>query len=251
MVEKAFLVEPQRKAVTFVRHPSIMVVIGVGAFLLFIGETVGTAQELPTGTIGLSGRAFIERPGLGAISYPAAAAHNGQATASPGQWLIDDVARERAKFELRQVIPMPLSATDTRDAAHVGAGVGSPSSDERRAQEVTSSIATPTIEDGTLGTRRSQRGVKRSDGASARPDPSPALVASATKCAEGPVGLASEGEHSFYRLDRETHRKCWYVRAFREDRARRSIVESDQRPSEPTSPDPSIRIGLGGTVDDR
>jgi hypothetical protein len=102
MVEKAFLVEPHRKAVTLVRHPSIMVVIGVGALLLFIGETVGTAQELPTGTIGLSGRAFIERPGLGAISCPAAATHNGQATASPGQWLIDDVARERAKFELRQ-----------------------------------------------------------------------------------------------------------------------------------------------------
>ena len=134
MVEKAFLVEPHRKAVTLVRHPSIMVVIGVGAFLLFIGETVGTAQELPTGTIGLSGRAFIERPGLGAISYPAAATHNGQATASPGQWLIDDVARERAKFELRQVSPMPLSAT--RDAAHVGAGAGLPSSGERRAQEV-------------------------------------------------------------------------------------------------------------------
>jgi hypothetical protein len=134
MVEKAFLVEPHRKAVTLVRHPSIMVVIGVGAFLVFIGETVGTAQELPTGTIGLSGRVSIERPSLGAISYPAAATHNGQATASPGQWLIDDVARERAEFELRQISPMPLSATP--DAAHVGAGAGLPSSDERRAQEV-------------------------------------------------------------------------------------------------------------------
>jgi hypothetical protein len=134
MVEKAFLVEPHRKAVTLVRHPSIMVVIGVGAFLLFIGETVGTAQELPTGTIGLSGRAFMERSGLGGISDPAAAPHNAEATASPGQWLIDDVARERAKFELRQVSPKPLSAT--RDAAHVGAGAGLPSSDERRAQEV-------------------------------------------------------------------------------------------------------------------
>jgi hypothetical protein len=83
---------------------------------------------------------FIERPGLGGISYPAAATHNGQATASPGQSLVDDVTRKRAKFELRQVSPMPLSATNARDAAHVGAGVGSPSSDERRAQEVTSSI---------------------------------------------------------------------------------------------------------------
>ena len=136
MVEKAFLVEPHRKAVTLVRHPSIMVVIGMSAFLLFIGETVGTAQELPTGTIGVSGRAFIERPGLGGISYPAAATHNGQTTASPGQWLIDDVARERAKFELGQVSPMPLSATNARDAAHVGAGAGLPSSGERRAQKV-------------------------------------------------------------------------------------------------------------------
>jgi hypothetical protein len=39
MVEKAFLVEPQRKAVMLVCHPRIMVVIGLGAFLLFIGET--------------------------------------------------------------------------------------------------------------------------------------------------------------------------------------------------------------------
>ena len=126
MVGKAFLVEPQRKAVMLVCHPRIRVMIGVGAFLLFIGETVGTAQELPTGTISLSDRASIER-----ISDPAAATHNAQATANPGQWLIDDVARERAKFELRQVSPMPLSATNARDAAHVGAGVGLPSSDER------------------------------------------------------------------------------------------------------------------------
>jgi hypothetical protein len=143
MVEKAFLVEPHRKAVTLVRHPSIMVVIGVSAFLLFIGETVGTAQERPTGTIGLSGRAFIERPGLGAISYPAAATHNDQVTASPGQWLIDDVARERAEVELRQISPMPLSATNARDATHVGAGAALPSSDERRAQEVGNKSSEP------------------------------------------------------------------------------------------------------------
>jgi len=79
-----------------------MVVIGLGAFLLFIGETVGTAQELPTGTISLSARAFIERSGLGGISDSATATHNAQATASPGQWLIDDIAKERAKFELSE-----------------------------------------------------------------------------------------------------------------------------------------------------
>ena len=143
MVEKDFLVEPHRKAVTLVRHPSIMVVIGVGAFLLFIGETAGTAQELPTGTIGLSGNAFMERPGFGGISYPAAATQNSQATASPGQWLIDDVARERAKSELRQVRPVPLSAINARDTAHVRAGIGLPSSDERRAQEVGNKSSEP------------------------------------------------------------------------------------------------------------
>jgi hypothetical protein len=241
MVGKAFLVEPQRNAVMLVCHPRIMVVIGVGAFLLFIGETVGIAQELPTGTISLSGRASIQRSGLGGISDPAAATHNVQATASPGQWLVDDVARERAKFELTRVSPKPLSATNARDSAHVGAGVGLPSSDERRAGK-------PMVEDGTLATHSPPRAVKRSNGG---PDPSLGLVESATKCIEAPVGLASEGGHWFYRLDRETHRKCWYVRAFGEDGVRRSIVESDQRPSEPTSPDPSIRIGLGGTGDDR
>ena len=102
MVEKASLLEPHRKAFALVSHPSITVVIGVGAFLLFIGKTVGSAQELPTNTIGLSGHAFIERAGLRGISYSAAATDNGQATASPGQWLIDDIAKERAKFELSE-----------------------------------------------------------------------------------------------------------------------------------------------------
>jgi hypothetical protein len=51
----------------------------------------------------------------------------GQSSASPGQWLIDDVARERAEFELRQVSPKPFSPTTAaRDAAHVQAGVGLP-----------------------------------------------------------------------------------------------------------------------------
>jgi hypothetical protein len=231
MVEKAFLVEPQRKAVTLVRHPSIMLVVGVGAFALLIGETVGTAQELP---ISLSGRSFVERSGLGGISDPVAAPRNAQAPASPGQWLIDDVARERAKFELRRVGPKPLSAINARDAAHVDDAVGLPSSDERRAQEVTSSIGTPTVEDGTLGTHRPQRALKRSNGG---PDPSPGLVESATKCIEAPVALAPEGEHWYYQLDRKTHRKCWYVRPFREDRAGQSMVESDRHLSGPTSPD--------------
>jgi hypothetical protein len=207
---------------TLVRYPSTMIVVGVGAVLLLIGETSGTAQELPTGTIDPSDLASMERSGLGGISVPATATQNGQATASPGQWLIDDVARERAELELRHVSPKPLSATSAvRDTAYVEAGVGLPS---------------PTAEGGRLRAAPSQRALKRPDGASPRPDPSPGLVASATKCAEAPVGLAPEGEHWYYQLDRETHRKCWRVRAVRDDRAQGSIVESGGRQSELTSP---------------
>ena len=207
MVEKAFAVEPYRKAFVLIRHRSNTIAICVGAFLLFIGETIGTAQELPTGTIDPSDRVSMERSGLGGIGDPAAAMQNRQPTASPGQWLIDDVARERAKFELRRVSPKPLSATNARDAAHVC--VGLPCTDERRAGK-------PMVEDRTLATHSPPQALKRSNGG---PDPSLGLVDSATKCVEAPVGLASEGGHWFYRLDRETHRKCWYVRAFREDRA--------------------------------
>jgi hypothetical protein len=236
MVKTAFLVEPHRKSAKLVRYR-----IGVGAFLLFVGQTVGTAQELPARIIDPSERVSIERSGLGGTSDPAG---NGQATASPGQWLIDDVARERAEFELRQVSPKPLSATKPSRAANVEVGVGLPSSDntragadKRRSEDVTSSVGTP-VEDGGLGTPSFQRAPKRSDGAPPRPDTSRGLADSPTRCIEVPVGLAPEGEHWYYRLDRETHRKCWYVRAFKEDRAEPSVVESDRGLSEPTSPDP-------------
>jgi hypothetical protein len=234
MAETVVLLQPHRMAVRLVHHPTVMVVIGVGAFLLFVSKTVGP-QELPIGTVDPSGRASMERAGPGGISYPAAATQNGRATTSPGQWLIDDVARERAKFELGQGSPLPLSATNAaRDAARVEAAVR----DERRAEELTSSISAPPAEDGTLGTRRPQRALKRSDDASPRPVTSRGLVDSAAKCIDAPVGMAPEGERWYYRLDRETHRKCWHVRAFREDRAPRRIVESDRRPSERTSADP-------------
>ena len=46
---------------TLFRRPTTMIVVGVGAFVLFIGETAGTAQELPSGTIEVSDRAVMER----------------------------------------------------------------------------------------------------------------------------------------------------------------------------------------------
>jgi hypothetical protein len=222
-----------------VRHPSTMIVVGLGAFLLFTGETIGTAQELPA-AIDPSDRAGIERSGLDGISASATATQNGRATAYPGRWLIDDVARERAEFELRQVGPKPLSATNAaRDLAHVETGVGSDDiragGDKRRTKEVTKWIGAPMAEPGGLGAAPSQRTLKRSDGASPRPDTSRGVVDSAMKCIEAPVGAAPEGGQWYYRLDRETHRKCWHTRAIREERAQRSIAESDRRQSEPTS----------------
>jgi hypothetical protein len=56
-----------------------MVAIGVGTFLL-------SAQELPTGTIGLSDRAFIERPGLAGSVYPAAATHELEEEVADAEW---------------------------------------------------------------------------------------------------------------------------------------------------------------------
>jgi hypothetical protein len=223
------------------RRPTTMIVVGVGAFVLFIGETAGAAQELPSGTIEVSDRAEMERSGLDGISDLATATQNAQATASPGRWLIDDVARERAEFELREVAPKLPSATNAaRDSAHVETG-GEPDDtrargDEHRAKEVTKSIGTPTAERGGFGAAPSQRTLKRSDGASPRPDTSRGLVDSAMKCIDAPVGATPEGEQWYYRLDRETRRKCWHVRAIREEREQRGIVESDRRQSERTSP---------------
>ena len=240
---------------TLVRHRIIMVVVSVGAFLLFIGETLGTAQELRTGT-NPSDRAAMELSGFETNSDPPTATQNGQATESPGRWLIDDVARERAEFELRQVNPKPLSATNfARDTAHVETGTGADDiragGDERRTKEVTKSIGSLTAEHRGVGATPSQRTLKRLDGASPRPDTSHWLVDSAITCIEAPFGAAPEGEWWYYRLDRETRRKCWYVRTVREERAQRSVVESDRRQSEPTSPGPPIRLGLGGAGNDR
>jgi hypothetical protein len=138
---------------TLTRHPSTLIVLDVGTLLLFIGETVGPAQEPPTGTIDPSDLASMGRSGLAGISAPVTAAQNGQATVSPGRWLIDDVARERAEFELRQLSPKLLSATNAaQDTAHVEAGVCIPSDDiraggdELRAEWITNSMGTSTSE---------------------------------------------------------------------------------------------------------
>jgi hypothetical protein len=259
MIEKpVFLDElgPRLMAFRPFRRASIMAVAGIAALLLFISQTVGTAQELPTATRGTaplpfdpseakssgSDHAPIDRSGSVRISDPAAATQVGQA--NPGQWLIDDVVRERTKFKfkVKQANPNPIPATNTTPAAPVEAGIGLRSPDgtragghKRGAEKVTGPInRSPTLglgnppssesragsvaaeaEDGRLGAPASHRSLKRSDehGASTRPNTSRELHDAATSCLEVPVGQPPEGEHWYYRLDRETQRKCWYVRA--------------------------------------
>jgi hypothetical protein len=253
MVEKPiFLGElaPRRNVGRPGHRASLLVVTGV-ALQLFVGETVGTAEEQPTMTQGSaprpssasetsgsgSDRSSIDRAGPSGISDA------GQP--SPGQWLIDDVARDRAKSGVERVSPNPTPATmTTPDAAPVEADIGSRSLDDTRTgehqrgrEETTGSIGRPpTVElgdppssasgagsmrtdadDGRLSAPPPHRSSKRSDArrASTRHSASLGLDDAATKCVQAPVGRAPEGEHWYYRLNRERHRKCWYVRGHR------------------------------------
>jgi hypothetical protein len=209
---------PRSKPIGPFRRANVLAVAGIATVLLFISKTVGTTQELPTVTQG--------------------AAHQVH-QASPGQWLIDDIARERikfrAKFKVKQANPMP--ATNTAPTAPVGAGVGLRSSNDTRAamrkrgaEKVTGPIGplgfrqlpssesragsdTLEAENGRLGAALSHRPVKPSDEHGAtRANSSRGFNYTTTRCLEAPVGQAPEGEHWYYRLDRETQRKCWYFR---------------------------------------
>lgn len=281
MIEKSvFLDELGRcqKARRCIRHASLWATAGIAALPLLIGATVGTAQELPAATQDTasepfdpseasgsgSARASINRSSSGGISDAAAATQFGQT--GPGQWLIDDVAREHAKFKAKQASPNPITAI-TPDTGTDDAALGSRSPGNRRAgghergrEEVTGSIGRAPVsgvgdpptsesrtgamateaEDGRPSTPPSRRSLKRWDehGASPRPNTSHGPDDVVTNCVEAPVGQAPEGEHWYYRLDRGTHRKCWYVRAHRQDESRGSFVANGQRLPDRTPADP-------------
>lgn len=59
-------------------------------------------------------------------------------------------------------------------------------------------------------------------------------VTRAEDCLAGPNAQAPQGSHWYYRLDRATHRKCWYVGAQHAQRAqrRRSAERADSTPAE-------------------
>jgi hypothetical protein len=185
----------------------ILVLTGIGSLLMIIIEMVGTDPELPVSAQSAAPIPFtpaearspanspvsIERQDGGRTRDVAAPVRAGQATsASPGDWLVNDVTKARARPEVAQRGPAPLPATtgfaETREAKP-----GSRSLEDSRAG---------TVEHGSGGPT----------GAGARAATSRAAEDAAT-CIETPAGQAPEGKHWFYRFDREDHRKCWYVRA--------------------------------------
>jgi hypothetical protein len=77
----------------------------------------------------------------------------------------------------------------------------------------------------------------------------------AEDCLAGPNGQASPGSHWYYRIDRATHRKCWYVGALHTQRGshRRAAERVDSAPEardedvparEPPSPAPPAQTGI-------
>jgi len=241
---------PRWKAGRPGRRASILAVSSI-ALLLFVGETAGIAEERSTTTPSTTplpltapeaGDSGDDHPSMNRAN-PGGTSGRGQS--SPGQWLIDDVARDRAKSEVEPVRPDPPSAMrSTHDATPVDAGVGLGSPDDTRVgehqsgrEETTGSIGSPRslgfgdpssresqpgstatdADDGRLGAPPPHRSLKQSDEhrAAARPNTWPGLGDAAAKCVQSPAGQAPEGEHWYYRLDRESHRKCWYVRGYR------------------------------------
>jgi hypothetical protein len=227
MIEKLIVPEelaPRRKPAWRAGRASILTVTGI-ALLLFVGRTVGTADERPTTIQGTAPVPFDPSAASGSGSDPTSTDQTGSigisgpGQGSPGQWLIDDIATNRAASELKGGRPNPIPpmvATPVAAEASVGlraldrkrAGKG-----QRRRAEVTGSIGKPPASD--------------EHGASIRPNTSVRLDNAAPTCAQAPGGLAPEGEQWHYHLDHKTQRKCWYARGPGQDGGRRRRSMSD------------------------
>jgi hypothetical protein len=205
---------PRRKAAWPGHRASILAVTSM-ALLLFVGRTVGTADERPATIQGTAPVPSDPSAASGSGSDPTSTGSigvSGPGQASPGQWLIDDIATNRAASEHKGANPNP-PAVATPNTIPADARVGPRTLNrtrgdggQRHRAEVTGSIGRPQASPET--------------GASIRSNTSPRLDDAAAKCAQTPGGMAPEGEHWHYRLDRKTQRKCWYVRGSRQDDSR-------------------------------
>jgi len=195
---------------------SVAATIGAGLLTVII-ETTGTIPELPIATQNVapvpidpaetkglrSTQASDERLGSGRITDLADRVQIAKTISTgPGGWLIDDVAKVRAKPQVRQAGSDPLPIITATVDTHIEARVGSRSSDDTRAsadEHVPGPLAP-----------------------SARTDMPRELDDADMSCVKAPVSQTPEGKHWYYRLDGEDHHKCWYVRARRHEASRRS-----------------------------
>jgi hypothetical protein len=213
MIEKLVFLDGIRLRGKVVRPlfvASIMALTSVAGFRMLVVAMVGTIPELPIATRSAapvpfgraeakdpeSNRAPIERPGSGGITAPTAATQVAKTTSTdPGEWLIDDVAKARARPEVAPASPDLLPATAATASTRVEARAGSGSPDDTRTgadEHVPGADTSRRPDDGTVS------------------------------CIEAHVGQASEREHRYYGFDREDHRKCRHVRARRHEAWRRS-----------------------------
>jgi hypothetical protein len=199
-----------------VRRPltaGIMAATGIAGLLMLIIEMDGTIPDPPIATQTAAAGPATPAPaqgrnGLTDLADPShIAAPN---STVPGEWLINDVAKTRARPAVTQASPDPLPATAATADAHVETGAGlPPPSDPRPGAD--------------------EHGPGSAAGAVARVDTSrPHDDASAT-CMEAPVGQAPEGKRWSYHLDREDHRKCWYLRTRRHEASSRSSQHTRSR----------------------
>ncbi|MBW7968234.1 hypothetical protein HYH08_02245 [Bradyrhizobium sp. BR 10289] len=64
----------------------------------------------------------------------------------------------------------------------------------------------------------------------------PSAASTASDCLASPKGAAPQGQHWFYRLDRTTKRKCWYLRAEGAKAPQATQATADARNTDPTTP---------------
>lgn len=228
MIQKSIFLNEMALRWKVVRHPlaaGILAVTGLAALLMLIIEMDGSISDppiarqntapvpfAPAAANGLrSADASIDRQGRDGITDRDNATRIAEANATgPGAWLIDDVAKTRAKAEVTQSSPNSLPATAATPDTRVETRVHSPSSSDTRAAAEEQGPGSPA-------------------GGVARVDTSRASDDTKTSCLEAPVGQAPDGKRWYYRLDREDHRKCWYLRSRKHEASSRSSQHSRLR----------------------
>jgi hypothetical protein len=199
MIQKSVFPDEPRLPWRAVRRPlaaGIMAVVGIAGLLMLIVEMDATTPDPPT-------TPHTAAPASGKTD-PVDPPQTAEAHSTvPGEWLINDVAKTRAKPEATQPSPDPVPVTAAAADAHLETRAGSPLPSDTR-----------------LG--GDEHGPRSPAGAIARVDTSRPPDDAATSCLEGPVGQAPEGKRWSYHIDREGHRKCWYLRARKHERSPRS-----------------------------